>query len=51
MVQDLVQDAKFYQDTALEFKGAYEDLYQWQIELQGKYDKQSKLLKESISSY
>ena len=46
MVEDLVQDAKFYQDTALELQGAYEDLYQWQIELQGKYDEQSKLLKE-----
>ena len=31
---------------ALELQGAYEDLYQWQIELQGKYDEQSKLLKE-----
>ena len=46
MVEDLVQDAKFYQDTALELQGAYKDLYQWQIELQGKYDEQSKLLKE-----
>ena len=52
MVEDLVQDAKFYQDTALELQGAYEDLYQWQIELQGKYDEQSKLLKEvSFCSY
>ena len=46
MVEDLIQDAKFYQDTALELQGAYEDLYQWQIELQGKYNEQSKLLKE-----
>ena len=46
MVEDLVQDAKFYQDTALELQGAYEDLYQWQVKLQGKYDEQSKLLKE-----
>ena len=29
MVEDLVQDAKFYQDTTLELQGAYEDLYQW----------------------
>ena len=36
MVEDLVQDAKFYQDTTLELQGAYEDLYQWQIKLQGK---------------
>ena len=41
MVEDLVQDAKFYQDTALELQGAYEDLYQWQIKLQGKYDEGS----------
>ena len=46
MVEDLVQDAKFYQDTALELQGAYKNLYQWQVELQGKYDEQSKLLKE-----
>ena len=46
MVEDLVQDAKFYQNTTLELQGAYEDLYQWQIKLQGKYDEQSKLLKE-----
>ena len=50
MVEDLVQDAKFYQDTALELQGAYEDLYQWQIELQGKYDEQSKLLKEASAA-
>ena len=31
MVEDLVQDTKFYQDTALELQGAYEDLYQWQV--------------------
>ena len=47
MVEDLVQDAKFYQDTTLELQGAYKDLYQWQVELQGKYDEQSKLLKEA----
>ena len=29
-----------------ELQGAYEDLYQWQVKLQGKYDEQSKLLKE-----
>ena len=28
MVEDLVQDAKFYQDTAIELQGAYEDMYQ-----------------------
>ena len=50
MVEDLVQDAKFYQDTALELQGVYEDLYQWQIKLQGKYDKQSKLLKEASAA-
>ena len=47
MVEDLVQDAKFYQNTALELQGAYKDLYQWQVELQGKYDEQSKHLKEA----
>ena len=47
MVEDLVQDAKFYQDTALELQGAYKDLYQWQVKLQGEYDEQSKLLKEA----
>ena len=46
MVKGLVQDAKFYQGTTLELQGTYEDLYQQQIELQGKYDEQSKLLKE-----
>ena len=30
MVEDLIQDAKFYQDTTLELQGAYEDLYQQQ---------------------
>ena len=41
MVENLVQDTKFYQDTALELQGAYEDLYQWQIKLQGKMNSQS----------
>ena len=50
MVEDLVQDAKFYQDTALELQGAYEDLYQQQIKLQGKYNEQSKLLKEASAT-
>ena len=50
MVEDLVQDAKFYQDTTLELQGAYEDLYQWQIKLQGKYNEQSKLLKEASAA-
>ena len=50
MVEDLVQDAKLYQDTTPELQGAYEDLYQWQIELQGKYDEQSKLLKEASAA-
>ena len=31
-------------------QGAYKNLYQWQIELQGKCDKQSKLLKEASAA-
>ena len=50
MVEDLV-DTKFYQDTALELQGAYEDLYQWQVKLQGKYDEQIKASQGSIHGY
>ena len=50
MVEDWVQDAKFYQDTTLELQGAYKDVHQWQIKLQGKYDEQSKLLKEASTA-
>ena len=45
MVEDLVQDAKFYQDTTLELQGADEDLYQQQIILQRMMNNQSLLKK------
>ena len=47
MIEDLVEDAKFYQDTAVELQGMYEDLYQKQVELEPKYEEQSNLLKEA----
>ena len=49
-VEDLVQDTKFYQDTAIELQGAYEDLYQKQIKLQCRYEEQSNLLKEALAA-
>ena len=47
MIEDLVEDAKFYQDATVELQGAYKDLYQKQVELEHKYEEQSNLLKEA----
>ena len=47
MIKDLVEDAKLYQDVAVELQGAYKDLYQKQVELERKYEEQSNLLKEA----
>ena len=34
MIKGLVEDAKFYQDAAVELQGTHEDLYQKQVELE-----------------
>ena len=47
MIRDLVDDAKFYQDVAVQLQGAYEDLYQKQVKLECKCEEQSNLLKEA----
>ena len=50
MVEDLVEDAKFYQDAAVQLQGAYEELYQKQVKLQHNYEEQSNLLKEALAA-
>ena len=44
---DLIEDAKFYQDAALNYQNAYEALHVQQVELQSKYSAQSYLIKEA----
>ena len=44
---NLIEDAKFYQDAALNYQNAYEVLYVQHVELQSKYSVQSYLIKEA----
>lgn len=45
---DLIEDAKFYQDTALNYQNAYEFVHVQQVELQSKYSAQSYLMEEAL---
>ena len=49
VIEDLVEDAKFYQDVAVELQGVYEDLYQKQVKLEHKYEEQSNLKEASVA--
>ena len=45
--EDLIEDAKFYQDAAINYQNAYEALLAQQVELQGKFKAQSHLIQEA----
>ena len=42
-----IEDAKFYQDVALNYQNAYEALLAQQVELQDKFKAQSCLMEEA----
>ena len=44
---DILEDAKFYQDAALEYQGAYKTLCLQQEELQSRYTQQACLVEEA----
>ena len=44
---NLIEDAKFYQDTALEYQDAYETLQLQQEELQHQFTQQAQLVQEA----
>ena len=48
--EDLIEDAKFYQDTAIKYQNAYEALLAQQTELQGKFEVQSHLIQEASAA-
>ena len=48
--QDLIKDAKFYQDVALDYQNAYEALLAQQVELQDKFKAQSCLIEEASAA-
>ena len=43
-------DAKFYQDTAVDYQNAYEALHAQQVELQAKYSEQTYVIKEALAA-
>ena len=48
--EDLIKDAKFYQDAAINYQNAYEALLAQQAELQGKFEAQSHLIQEASAA-
>ena len=48
--EDLIEDAKFYQDAALNYQNAYEGLLVQQAELQDKFKAQSSLMEEASAT-
>ena len=48
--QDLIEDAKFYQDVALNYQNAYEVLLAQQGELQDKFKALSSLMEEASAT-
>ena len=44
---NLIEDAKFYQDTMLEYQDVYETLWLQQEELQHRYAQQAQLVQEA----
>ena len=47
---NLIKDAKFYQDVAINYQNAYEALLTQQAELQGKFKAQSHLIQEASAA-
>ena len=47
---NLIENAKFYQDTALNYQNAYEALHAQQVELQGRYSAQASLIEEALAA-
>ena len=47
---DLIEEAKFYQDMAINYQNAYEALLAQQAELQGKFEAQSRLIQEASAA-
>ena len=48
--EDLIEDAKFYQDVAINYQNAYEVLLAQQAELQDKFKAQSCLMEEASAA-
>ena len=48
--EDLIEDAKFYQDAAFNYQNAYEVLLAQQAELQDKFKAQSSLMEEASAA-
>ena len=48
--KDLIEDAKFYQDVAINYQNAYEALLAQQAELQGMFEAQSHLIQETSAA-
>ena len=47
LMGDLLEDAKFYQDVAIEYQSAYKALHLQQEELQSRYTQQAQLIEEA----
>ena len=48
--EDLIEDAKFYQDVAINYQNAYKALLAQQAELQGKFEAQSHLIQDASAA-
>ena len=48
--EDLIEDAKFYQDMAINYQNAYEALLAQQAELQDRFEAQSHLIQEALAA-
>ena len=48
--ENLIEDAKFYQDAALDYQNAYQALHAQQVKLQGKYSTQASLIEEASAA-
>ena len=48
--EDLIEDAKFYQDMAINYQNAHEALLAQQAELQDKFKAQSQLIQEASAA-
>ena len=47
---DLIEDTKFYQDSALDYQNTYKALHAQQVELQGKYSLQAYPIKDASAA-
>ena len=48
--EDMIKDAKFYQDAAINYQNAYEALLAQQAELQDRFKAQSHLIQEASAA-